>query len=59
MTQDYVQAMMAAVEGIPLQALAGGGPWSWGTFAEYLDRVDVGLSVNAGFLVGHSTVRRW
>ena len=56
--EEYVQAMMAAVEGIPRQALAGGGPWSWGTFAEYLDRVDVGLSVNAGFLVGHSTVRR-
>lgn len=55
---DYVQAMMAVVEGIPRQALAGGGPWSWGTFGEYLDRVDTGLSVNAGFLVGHSTVRR-
>ena len=28
------------------------------SFGEYLDRVDVGLAVNAGFLVGHSTVRR-
>ena len=55
---DYVQAMMAVVEGIPREALVGGGPWSWGTFAEYLERVDGGLSVNAGFLVGHSTVRR-
>ncbi len=55
---DYIQAMMAVVEGIPGDALVGGGPWSWGTFAEYLDRVDAGLSVNAGFLVGHSTVRR-
>jgi len=55
---DYVQAMMAVVEGIPREALTGGGPWSWGSFGEYLDRVDVGLSVNAGFLVGHSTVRR-
>ena len=55
---DYIQAMMAVVEGIPREALVGGGPWSWGTFAEYLERVDTGLSVNAGFLVGHSTVRR-
>ena len=55
---EYVQAMMAVVEGIPRDALLGGGPWSWGTFAEYLERVDTGLSVNAGFLVGHSTVRR-
>ena len=55
---DYIEAMMAVVEGIPRDALRGGGPWSWGSFAEYLDRVDTGLSVNAGFLVGHSTVRR-
>ena len=54
----YIQQMMAVVEGIPLEALEGGGPWDWHTFAEYLDRVDAGLAVNAGFLVGHSTVRR-
>ena len=54
----YIQQMMAVVEGIPLKALQGGGPWDWHSFAEYLDRVDTGLSVNAGFLVGHSTVRR-
>jgi len=55
---EYVQAMMAVVEGMPRAALLGGGPWAWGSFAEFLDRLDVGLSVNAGFLVGHSTVRR-
>jgi len=55
---DYIQAMMAVVEGIPREALVGGGPWSWSSFGDYLERVDVGLSVNAGFLVGHSTVRR-
>ncbi|MGD0312860.1 MAG: amidohydrolase family protein [Acidimicrobiales bacterium] len=55
---DYIQRMMAVVEGIPLEALEGAGPWDWHSFAEYLDRVDTGLSVNAGFLVGHSTVRR-
>jgi N-acyl-D-aspartate/D-glutamate deacylase len=55
---SYIQRMMAVVEGIPLEALEGAGPWDWHSFAEYLDRVDTGLSVNAGFLVGHSTVRR-
>ncbi len=55
---SYIRRMMAVVEGIPLEALEGTGPWDWHTFAEYLDRVDTGLSVNAGFLVGHSTVRR-
>jgi N-acyl-D-aspartate/D-glutamate deacylase len=55
---SYIQRMMAVVEGIPLEALEGGGPWDWHSFGEYLDRVDTGLSVNAGFLVGHSTVRR-
>jgi N-acyl-D-aspartate/D-glutamate deacylase len=54
----YIRRMMAVVEGIPLGALEGTGPWEWRTFAEYLDRVDTGLAVNAGFLVGHSTVRR-
>lgn len=53
---DYMKRMMAVVEGMPLGALQG--EWDWRTFGEYLDRVDRGLSVNAGFLVGHSAVRR-
>jgi N-acyl-D-aspartate/D-glutamate deacylase len=55
---DYIQRMMAVVEGIPLAALTGGGPWGWRSFAEFLSRIDGGMAVNAGFLVGHSTVRR-
>ncbi len=55
---EYIQRMMAVVEGIPKEALQGGGPWNWGSFTQYLDRIDVGLAVNAGFLVGHSTIRR-
>lgn len=54
----YIQRMMAVVEGIPLEAMEGGGAWDWTTFEQYLDRIDDGLAVNAGFLVGHSTVRR-
>jgi N-acyl-D-aspartate/D-glutamate deacylase len=55
---DYVRRMMAVVEGIPIEALEGGGVWDWSTFGQFLDRIDTGLAVNAGFLVGHSTLRR-
>jgi N-acyl-D-aspartate/D-glutamate deacylase len=54
----YIQRMMTMVEGIPIEALVGGGPWEWTSFDDYLTRVDQGLCVNAGFLVGHSTIRR-
>jgi N-acyl-D-aspartate/D-glutamate deacylase len=54
----YIQRMMAVVEGIPLSALEGSGEWNWTSFAEYLARIDQGLAVNAGFLVGHSAIRR-
>jgi N-acyl-D-aspartate/D-glutamate deacylase len=33
-------------------------PWNWRSSAEYLDRVDGTPSVNIGFLVGHSALRR-
>jgi len=56
---DYLARLMARVEGIPLPALEQGVPWDWRTFAEYLDRVERGgTSVNAGFLAGHSALRR-
>jgi N-acyl-D-aspartate/D-glutamate deacylase len=55
---DYIQRMMAVVEGIPLTAMTGSAAWDWTTFAQYLEKIDGGLAVNAGFMVGHSTVRR-
>jgi len=56
---DYVKRMMAVVEGMPLAALSAGGAWDWGTFGRYLARLDGRVAVNAGFLVGHSAVRRY
>jgi N-acyl-D-aspartate/D-glutamate deacylase len=54
----YVKHMMAQVEGMTLAALEGGGVWDWHSFGEYLDRLEGNIAVNAGFLAGHSTLRR-
>jgi N-acyl-D-aspartate/D-glutamate deacylase len=54
----YLMPMLAKVEGMPLQSLRDGVPWSWRTTAEYLDALDGRLVINAGFMVGHSAIRR-
>jgi N-acyl-D-aspartate/D-glutamate deacylase len=56
---DYLRRMMARVEGMPLAALENGTDWAWETYAEYLDRLDGNIAVNAGFMVGHCAIRRY
>ena len=56
---DYLRKMMAKVEGMPLPALEQGTDWSWETFADFLDRLEGSISVNAGFLAGHCAIRRY
>lgn len=56
---DYLRRMMAKVEGMPLPALENGVDWNWNSFAEYLDRLEGNVGVNAGFLVGHCALRRY
>ena len=55
---DYLMRMLARVEGMPLESLQQGVPWNWATSAEYFDQLDGTLMPNAGFMVGHSALRR-
>lgn len=56
---DYLMRLLARVEGIPLEALAAGVPWSWKSMGDYLDAVDDARpALNMGFMAGHSAIRR-
>ncbi|MFI5046734.1 MAG: amidohydrolase family protein [Acidimicrobiia bacterium] len=54
----YLLPMLARVEGMPVTSLERGVPWDWTSTADYLDRLDGTLALNAGFMVGHSALRR-
>jgi N-acyl-D-aspartate/D-glutamate deacylase len=56
---EYLMKMLSRVEGMPLRSLQEGVPWgTWRTFGEWLDCLEGKLAVNAGFMVGHSALRR-
>ena len=56
---DYLMRMLARVEGMPLETLQAAVPWgTWASTSEYLDVVDGRLGINAGFMTGHSAIRR-
>jgi N-acyl-D-aspartate/D-glutamate deacylase len=58
---DYIRRLLAKVEGMPLEALEGGVPWGWDSFDDYLGALEGvgGFAVHAGFLLGHSALRRY
>lgn len=57
-SRDYLMGMLSRVEGMQLSALKQGPEWDWKTTSDYLDRMEGKLGVNAGFLIGHSALRR-
>jgi N-acyl-D-aspartate/D-glutamate deacylase len=57
-TTDYIMRMLARVEGMPVATLEAALNFRWSTFGQWLDVLEGAIAVNAGFLVGHSTMRR-
>src|SRR5918996_4129448 len=57
---EHREAMLATfccVEDLPLRSLSGVLPWTWQTFDEFLDAIDIGLGLNMMPLVGHNPLR--
>jgi N-acyl-D-aspartate/D-glutamate deacylase len=55
---EYLMRMLARVEGMPLESLRTGVPWNWKTTSDYFDSIEGTLGINAGFMIGHSALRR-
>jgi N-acyl-D-aspartate/D-glutamate deacylase len=53
-----VMRVLENVEGMPLEALEAGIPWTFETFPEYLDELDrLPLRINVAPLIGHTPLR--
>jgi N-acyl-D-amino-acid deacylase len=57
---EHREAMLATfccVEDIPVRSLSAVVPWTWQSFGEFLDAIDIGLGLNMLPLVGHNPLR--
>ncbi|CAN5580452.1 amidohydrolase family protein [soil metagenome] len=56
--RDTVMRVLENVEGMPLDALRAGIPWTFETFPEYMDALDaLPLQLNVAPLLGHTPLR--
>lgn len=55
---DFLIDLFGRVEAIPRSSFELAVDWSWSSFGDFLTRLEGRIGLNAGFLVGHSTVRR-
>jgi N-acyl-D-amino-acid deacylase len=55
--REGMLATFCCVEDLPLRSLSAVMPWSWESFGEFLDAIDIGLGVNMMPLVGHNPLR--
>ena len=55
--REPMLATFCCVEDLPLRSLSAVMPWSWESFGEFLDAIDIGLGVNMMPLVGHNPLR--
>jgi N-acyl-D-aspartate/D-glutamate deacylase len=57
---DYLMHTLARVEGMPLESLREGVPWNWRSTEEYFSRFrERRVALNAGFMIGHTALRRF
>ncbi len=57
--ENCLVELMESVEDIPGSALHEGIPWTWETFAEYLDAIDTPYAMDVGTQVPHVAIRRY
>ena len=55
--RDPMLATFCCVEDLPVRSLSAVLPWTWQSFDEYLNAIDIGLGVNLMPLVGHVPLR--
>jgi N-acyl-D-amino-acid deacylase len=56
--RETLMRLLQFVEGMPLDALRAGLPWTWEDYPGYLDALDrQGVGVNVASFIGHSAVR--